>query len=175
MAVYELHGVRPKLGEGVLVAESAAVIGDVWLGDGSSVWFGAVVRGDCFPIRVGARTNLQDNAVLHVTGDEAATTIGDDVTVGHAAVVHGCTIGDRCLIGIGSIILDGAVIGDESLIAAGSLVPPGARIPPRSLVMGRPGRVVRAVGEADLDRIRKGARHYLAYARDLLETGRRID
>ncbi len=174
MAIHELHGVRPKLGASVFVAESAVVIGDVWLGNESSVWYSAVVRGDCYPIRIGARSNVQDGAVVHVTGGEAATTIGDDVTIGHAAVIHGCTIGDRCLIGIGSIVLDGSVIGDESFVAAGSLVTPGTRVPPRSFVLGRPGRVLRPVRETDLERIRAGASNYLAYARDVVATGRRI-
>jgi carbonic anhydrase/acetyltransferase-like protein (isoleucine patch superfamily) len=174
MAIYELHGIRPKLGADVFVADTAVVIGDVWLGDGASVWFSAVLRGDCYPIRVGARTNVQDNAVVHVTGGEAKATIGDDVTVGHSAVIHGCTVGDRCLVGIGSVILDGAVIGDDSFVAAGSLVTPGTVVPPRSLVMGRPARVVRPVGEADLARIRQGALNYLGYARDFVATGKRV-
>jgi carbonic anhydrase/acetyltransferase-like protein (isoleucine patch superfamily) len=174
MAVYELHGIRPRLGSGVFVADTAAVIGDVWLGDGASVWFGAVLRGDCYPIRIGARTNVQDNAVVHVTGGEAATTVGDDVTIGHSAVVHGCTVGDRCLVGIASVVLDGAVIGEDSLVAAGSLVTPGTVVPPRSVVMGRPARVVRPAGDADLARIRQGAANYVAYARDFAATGKRV-
>ncbi|HEY4016341.1 MAG TPA: gamma carbonic anhydrase family protein [Polyangiaceae bacterium] len=174
MAVYALHGTAPRLGSGVFVADTAAIIGDVWLGDGASVWFGAVLRGDCYPIRIGARTNVQDNAVVHVTGGEASTTVGDDVTIGHSAVVHGCTVGDRCLIGIGTVILDGAVIGDDSLVAAGSLVTPGTRVPPKSLLMGRPARVVRPAGEADFARIAQGAQNYLAYARDFVATAKRI-
>jgi gamma-carbonic anhydrase len=168
MPVYELAGVRPSLGRDVFVAETAVVVGDVQLGDQTSIWFGAVVRGDCFPIRIGARTNVQDNVVVHVTGGEARTTIGDDVTIGHAAVVHGCTVGNRCLIGIGSIVLDGAVIGDDSFVAAGSLVTPGTVIPPRSVVLGRPARVMRKVNEADEQRIRDGAANYIRYARDFL-------
>ncbi|MBV9948484.1 MAG: gamma carbonic anhydrase family protein [Myxococcales bacterium] len=166
MPVCELNGVQPTLGDEVFVVETAVVIGDVHLGEQASVWFGAVVRGDCFPIRVGARTNIQDNAVVHVTGGRSRTTIGDDVTIGHAAVVHGCTIGRMCLLGIGCIVLDDAVVGEESLIAAGALVTPGTVIPPRSLVMGRPGRVVRAVGGEDLERIRVGAAAYVQYARE---------
>src|ERR1700753_2444074 len=100
MAIYELKGVRPLLGRDVFVAEGARVIGDVHLGDAASVWFNAVLRGDYMPIRVGARTNVQDNAVLHITSGLAATTLGDDVTIGHSAIVHGCTIGHRCLIGM---------------------------------------------------------------------------
>jgi carbonic anhydrase/acetyltransferase-like protein (isoleucine patch superfamily) len=174
MAVYELRGVRPTLGRDVFVADSAVVVGDVILGDQASIWFGAVVRGDCFPIRIGARTNVQDGAVVHVTGGRAMTTIGDEVTIGHAAVVHGCAIGDRCLIGMGSVVLDGAVIGHDSLVAAGSLVVPGARIPPNSVVMGRPARVTRAAGEHDIERIREGAANYLRYARDFMASCTRV-
>ena len=118
------------------------------LGDEASVWFGAVLRGDYMPIRIGARTNIQDNAVVHITvRGSRATTLGDDVTVGHAAIIHGCTIGDRCLIGMGSIVLDGAVVGEGSFVAAGSLVTPGTVIPPRSFVMGRPAKVIRPVND----------------------------
>jgi carbonic anhydrase/acetyltransferase-like protein (isoleucine patch superfamily) len=174
MAVYELDGVRPVLGRDVFIADSAAVVADVHLGDESSVWFGAVVRGDCFPIRIGARTNVQDNAVVHVTAGKAKTTIGDDVTIGHSSVVHGCTVGDRCLIGIGAIILDDAVIGEDCLVAAGSLVTPGTIVPARSVVMGRPARIVRSVTGDDLERIHYGAPAYQAYARGFLNTCKRI-
>ena len=169
MTVFALKGVSPKLGTGVFVSPSASVIGDVVLGDESSVWFGTVLRGDVFPIRIGTRTNVQDNAVVHVTGGKASTTIGDDVTVGHLALIHGCAIGNRCLIGMGSILLDGAVIEDECLVAAGSLVPPGMRIPARSLVMGRPAKVVRRLESNDLEHIREAAALYVGYARDFSE------
>jgi carbonic anhydrase/acetyltransferase-like protein (isoleucine patch superfamily) len=175
MAIYELSGVRPVLGRDVFVAESASVIGDVHLGDEASVWFGAVLRGDYFPIRVGARTNVQDNCVVHITADRAATTIGDDVTVGHAAILHGCTIGHRCLVGMGSIVLDGAVIGDESFIAAGSLVTPGSVVPPRSFVMGRPAQVRRPVTPEELEWIRSASSVYAGYASDFRTKSRRID
>ncbi|MBX3185473.1 MAG: gamma carbonic anhydrase family protein [Labilithrix sp.] len=166
MTVYDLGDKRPVLSEGVFVAPNASVIGDVVVGASSSLWFGVVVRGDVFPIRIGARTNIQDNAVVHVTGGKASTTIGDDVTVGHLALVHGCTIGDRCLIGMGSIVLDGARIDDDCFIAAGSLVPPRMHVPARSVVMGRPGKVVREVTEADLVQIREAAALYVGYARE---------
>jgi carbonic anhydrase/acetyltransferase-like protein (isoleucine patch superfamily) len=175
MALYELAGVRPTLGRNVFVAESASVIGDVHLGDDAGVWFGAVLRGDYFPIRIGARTNVQDNTVIHITAGRAATTVGDDVTIGHAAIVHGCTIGHRCLVGMGSVVLDGAVVGDESFIAAGALVTPRTVIPPRSFVMGRPAKVVRQVTEADLEWIREAATLYAGYARDFLAGCRRVD
>lgn len=164
--LFALRGVLPQLGRGAFVAPNASVIADVVIGDESSIWFGTVVRGDVFPIRIGARTNVQDNAVIHVTGGKAATTIGDDVTIGHLALVHGCTIGNRCLIGMGSILLDGAVIEDECLIAAGTLVPPRMRIPSRSLVMGRPAKVVRSLETADLEHIREAGALYVGYARE---------
>jgi carbonic anhydrase/acetyltransferase-like protein (isoleucine patch superfamily) len=174
MSVYELKEVAPTLGRDVFIAESAVVAGDVHVGDESSIWFGAVVRGDCFPIRIGARTNLQDNVVVHVLADKAPTIIGDEVTIGHAAVVHGCTIGHRCLIGMGSIVLDGAVLGDDSLLAAGSLVTPASVFPSRSVIVGRPARVVRPVNDDDLQRIREGADNYLRYARDFMTSCRRL-
>jgi carbonic anhydrase/acetyltransferase-like protein (isoleucine patch superfamily) len=168
VGIYTLSGVRPTLGRGVFVADSAAVIGDVHLGDGASVWFGAVVRGDYYPIRIGARTNVQDNVVVHITAGKAATTIGDEVTVGHSAVIHGCTIGSRVLVGMGSVVLDGAVVGDESFIAAGSLVTPRTVIPPRSFVLGRPAKVVRPVRAEELQGIHDGHTLYAGYARDFL-------
>lgn len=165
MAIYELGGVRPTIASDVFVAPSASVIGDVVIGEGSSVWFGVVLRGDVFPIRIGARTNIQDNSVVHVTGGKTMTTIGDDVTVGHSAIVHGCKVGSRCLVGMGSIVLDGAVIEDECFIAAGALVPPGMRVPSRSMVMGRPGKVVRAVRPDELEAIASAAIEYARNAR----------
>lgn len=166
MPIYAYKGQAPRLGKDVWVAPSATIIGDVEIGEGSSVWFGAVLRGDVFPIRIGARTNVQDNAVIHVTGGKARATIGDDVTIGHLAMVHGCTIGSRCLVGMGSVLLDGAVVEQECFVAAGALVPPGARVATRTLVMGRPARVVRALGERDLEEIRSAGALYVEYARD---------
>jgi carbonic anhydrase/acetyltransferase-like protein (isoleucine patch superfamily) len=163
--LYEHQGVRPVLGDGVFIAPNATVIGDVHLGADSSVWFGTILRGDVFTIRVGARTNIQDGSVVHVTNGNAATIIGDDVTVGHMVLLHGCTVGNGALVGMGSIVLDGAVIGDESVLAAGSLLPPGARVPPRSLAMGRPAKVVRQLAEADLGWIRAAGTLYVQYAR----------
>ncbi len=135
------------------------------LGDESSVWFGAVLRGDVFPIRFGTRTNVQDGSVVHVTGGQAATTVGDDVTIGHMVLLHGCTVGNRCLIGMGSIVLDGAEIGDECLVAAGTLISPRTKIPPRSMVMGRPGKVVSLLTDAHLRMVRDAGNLYVGYAR----------
>ncbi len=158
-------GHSPRLDPSAFVVNSATVIGDVVIGPESSIWFGAVVRGDIHPIRIGARSNVQDNATLHVVGGKFGTTLGDGVTVGHNAVVHGCTIEDGVLVGMGAIVLDGAVVGAESLIAAGALVPPGTRVPRRSLVLGSPGKVVRPVSDDELERIRSSASNYVGYAK----------
>jgi carbonic anhydrase/acetyltransferase-like protein (isoleucine patch superfamily) len=174
MAIYELNGVRPTLGRDVYVADTGVVIGQVQMGDEASIWFGAVLRGDYSFIRVGARTNVQDNSVVHISSGLNPTTIGDDVTIGHSAIVHGCTIGHRCLIGMGSTVLDGAVVGDDSFVAAGALVTPGTVIAPRSFVIGRPARVVRPVEDADLQWIRGAALAYVGYARDFRTACKRV-
>jgi gamma-carbonic anhydrase len=174
MSLYELKGVAPRLGRDVYVAEGARVIGDVHLDDEASVWFGAVLRGDYMPIRVGARTNIQDNAVVHITSGQAGATLGDDVTVGHSAIIHGCTIGSGCLVGMGSIVLDGAVVGDGSFIAAGSLVTPGTLIAERSFVIGSPAKVVRSVTDRDLVAIREAGSHYVEYAREFRSACTRV-
>src|SRR5215510_9004413 len=127
--VRSFEGARPQLGRGVFLAETCAVIGDVVIGDESSIWYGTVLRGDGYPIRIGARTNLQDGTIVHVTTGQFATVIGDDCTIGHAAIVHACTIEDRCLIGMGATILDGARVGRGSLVGAGALITPGTDIP----------------------------------------------
>lgn len=174
MAIYELDGVRPTIADDVFVAPSASVIGDVVIGESSSVWFGVVMRGDVFPIRIGSRTNIQDNSVVHVTGGKTMTTIGDDVTVGHSVIVHGCKVGSRCLLGMGSIILDGAVIDDESFIAAGALVPPGMHVPSRSMVMGRPGKVIRALRSDELEAMHFASRDYVRNARAFISALRLV-
>jgi carbonic anhydrase/acetyltransferase-like protein (isoleucine patch superfamily) len=161
-------GTHPRLGRGVFLAETCAVIGDVVVGDHSSIWYSAVVRGDLMTIRIGARTNLQDGTVVHVTSEQFGTTVGDDCTIGHAVILHGCTIEDGCLIGMGSTILDGARIGRGSLVGAGALVTPGTDIPPGSLVLGMPARVVRGVNQKEREQIEYGAAHYVEQARRYL-------
>ena len=161
-------GKRPQLGRHVFLAETCAVIGDVIIGDESSVWFSTVIRGDVMPIRIGARTNIQDGTVIHVTSGAFGTTIGDDVTVGHAAIIHACTIEDHCLIGMGSTILDGARIGRGSLVGAGALVTPGTDIPPNSLVLGAPAKVKREVNAKEREQIEYGCAHYVELARRYL-------
>jgi carbonic anhydrase/acetyltransferase-like protein (isoleucine patch superfamily) len=176
MPLYSYKGKTPRLGRDVFIAPNATVIGDVELGDQASVWFGAVIRGDEMPIRFGKRTNLQDGSVVHITSGTAQTTIGDDVTVGHMVLLHGCTVGDGVLVGMGSVLLDGSVVEDGAFIAAGSLLSPGTRIPTRSLAMGRPARVVRAVRDEDLAWIREAGRLYVEYAKSFMsETFQRVD
>ena len=151
---------RPTFGDGAWIAPGAVVAGDVNLGAGASVWYGCVLRGDIAPIRIGARTNIQDLSVVHVDTGRPCE-IGADVGVGHRAIVHGCTIGDGCLIGMGAIILSHAVVGADSVIGAGAVVPEGKVIPPRSLVIGVPGRIVGRVDDALLARARRTVDHYL--------------
>lgn len=146
------RGIEPKIHETAFVAENAAVIGDVVIGEESSVWYSAVVRGDVNYVRIGDRTNIQDGAVIHVsrTGFDGPTIIGDEVTIGHAAVIHGCTIERGALIGMNATVLDGAVVGEFSLVAAGSVVTPGTVIPPRSMVMGAPAKVKRPLTDEEV-------------------------
>ncbi|MGE5190196.1 MAG: gamma carbonic anhydrase family protein [Gemmatimonadota bacterium] len=158
----------PRLPASVYVAAGAFVIGDVEIGEDSSVWFNTVVRGDIREIRIGRATNIQDNSTVHVTSRDPVV-VGDEVTVGHGVTVHGCTIEDLCLIGIGSIVLDGAVIGRGSVIGAGAVVAPGTIVPPGSLVLGVPGKVVRALGPGAAEQNRTVARHYVEYARSYRE------
>ncbi len=153
-------GMSPEIHERAWVAPGAFVIGDVYLGEGASVWYNSVVRGDVHSIHIGAGTNLQDLSMVHVTTDKHATYIGQDVTVGHRAILHGCTVGDRALIGMGAIILDGAEVGDGCLIGAGALVTPGTIIPPRSVYLGTPGKVVREVTDEEHEGFLRSARHY---------------
>ncbi len=160
-----LNGITPALGEGCFLAETAVVIGDVVMGDRCSVWYNAVVRGDVNSIRIGHRVNVQDGAVLHCTYQRTTLTIGNDVSIGHNAIVHGCTVHDKVLIGMGAIVMDSAVIGEGSVIAAGAVVLEGTEVPPGSLMAGVPARRIREVG-ADLsaNEIERIARNYLLYA-----------
>lgn len=159
------NGVQPQLDEPCFVAPGAHLIGDVKLGREASVWFNAVLRADESPIVVGERSNLQDGVVVHTNPDQSCT-IGHDVTVGHLAVLHGCRIGDRVLVGMGAIILNGAEVGSESLVAAGTLVPEHRQIPPGSLVMGSPARVVRPLTDEERERIVRAAARYVELWRE---------
>ena len=157
-------GKAPRLGNRVFLAETAAVVGDVELGDDSSVWFGAVLRGDVGYIRVGARSNIQDASVVHMPTDLSHAEIEEDVTVGHGVIVHGARIRCGALIGMGSILLDNAVIGEEAWVGAGSLVPAGVVIPPRRLALGRPARVVRELTPEECQEGKKLAARYVGLA-----------
>ncbi len=151
----------PAVPPTAFVAPDAAVIGDVALGEDASVWFGTVLRGDTNRIRVGERSNLQDGVVVHVNSGDEWTGIGDEVTVGHRAIVHACRVGRRCLIGMGAVVLDRASVGEEAMVAAGSVVPPGLLVPPRMLVRGVPGRVVRPLTGQEIEHLTRSAAHYV--------------
>ena len=154
---------KPNIDKDCFISETSTVIGKVTLGSESSVWYGAVLRGDVNTITIGERTNVQDNATVHVAG-QFSTTIGDDVTIGHNAIVHGCTIGNRVLVGMGAIVLDGAVIEDDVIIGAGALIPPGKVIPSKSLVVGSPGKVVKTINEEAVEGLLESARIYVKEA-----------
>jgi carbonic anhydrase/acetyltransferase-like protein (isoleucine patch superfamily) len=156
----------PVVDPSAYVDESAQVIGDVVIGPEASIWMNVVVRGDVNRIRIGARSNVQDLTMVHVMRDSYPTIIGNEVTIGHSAVIHGCTIEDRVLVGMAALLLNGVKIGHDSIIAAGSLLPEELVVPPRSLVMGRPGRVKRALSDEEVAKIRCYADSYVAYRLD---------
>jgi carbonic anhydrase/acetyltransferase-like protein (isoleucine patch superfamily) len=162
------RSITPKVHPTAYIDQSAQVIGDVEIGQESSVWMNVVIRGDVNTIRIGNRTNVQDGTVIHVMRNTHATRIGHDVTVGHAAVLHGCTIRDRVLIGMGALVLNGAEIGEDSIVAAGTLVPEGKTFPPRSLLMGRPAVLKRELGDADVASVLDYARRYVGYRLDYM-------
>lgn len=162
------RGHLPEVAASAFVEESARVIGEVAIGAESSVWFHVVIRGDVNSIRIGGRTNVQDGTVIHVTHDTHPTVIGNEVTIGHNATLHGCTVEDRCLIGMGAVILDGAVIGEESMVAAGAVVAPGTVIPPRTLALGAPARPKRPLSETEIAHLSQSARNYVGYMKDYL-------
>jgi len=143
------------------IADNAMVIGDVEIGEDSSVWFGSVIRGDVNYIRIGARTNIQDHTIIHVNTGTHPTILEDEITVGHRVTLHGCYVESGCLVGIGSIVLDGARIGRNSLIAAGSLVTPNTEIPPQSLVMGAPAKIKRELTTKELERMTRNWQSYV--------------
>jgi carbonic anhydrase/acetyltransferase-like protein (isoleucine patch superfamily) len=162
---------HPRLGARVFVDPSAQVIGDVELGDDVSIWMGTVLRGDINFIRIGARSNIQENSVVHVDYGDFPVVIEEGVTVGHAAILHGCHVERDCLIGMGAKLLNGARIGKESLVAAGALVLEGMVIPPRSLVMGAPARMRRAITDEEAARLREAAVHYVSFKDEYLREG----
>lgn len=168
MGIRTFQGITPQLGARVYVDEAATVIGDVVLGDDVSVWPGTVIRGDVNFIRIGARSNIQDGTVIHVTHDGPygtpgglATVIGEDVTIGHGAIVHACVIEDACLVGMGSTILDGAIVRKNGFVGAGALIPPGKTVGSGELWLGNPARCVRLLGEKEIEQLYYSAQHYV--------------
>ena len=174
--IRSFEGHIPKLGAGAYVDRQASVIGRVTIGAGASIWPCAVLRGDIGDIVVGAQTSIQENSCLHVLAGEYDCHVGSRCTIGHNVNLHGCIIEDNCVIGIGSIVLDGAVVGEGSVVAAGSLIPPGKRIPPGSMVMGSPGKVVRQLGEEELEWIRSRWVYYADYTkRFIADSGEEVE
>jgi len=159
--IYQFEDRAPSLPEEYYVADSASVIGAVTLNNQASIWFGAVLRGDIEPVIVGERSNIQDNSVAHTSRGQPVI-LGDNVTVGHKVTLHGCRVGNNCLIGMGAILLDGCEIGDNCIIGAGSIIGMGKKIPPGSLAVGSPARVIRTLSEEDFDHIHGFAARYVA-------------
>ncbi len=168
--VHPYDGRSPDAARASFIAWNAEVIGDIVLAEESSVWFGATLRGDIEPIRIGRGSNVQDSASLH-TDAGSPLTIGADVTIGHNAVVHGCTVGDESLIGMGAVVLNNAVIGRQCIVGAGALVTEGKRFPDRSLIIGSPAKAAREVTEEEIERVRRNARNYRERARRMSEEG----
>ena len=169
-------GIEPTIDPTVYIAPGAVIIGDVVIGAESSIWFGTIVRADIHYIRIGAQTNIQDQCMLHVTGGSFPLHVGNRITVGHRAIIHGCTVEDGCLIGMGAVLLDGCHVGEEAVVAAGSVVAEGTQIPPRTLAMGVPATPRREVQEKELARARFSASHYVElaaiYQQELLDSER---
>jgi carbonic anhydrase/acetyltransferase-like protein (isoleucine patch superfamily) len=168
LVIRKFKGITPTVASSAYIDDSAQVIGDVEIGAESSVWMNVVIRGDVNRIRIGRRTNIQDLTLLHGMRGTHATTIGDEVTVGHTAIVHGATVADRVLVGMGAILLNGVHVEPDCVIAAGTLLTEGTRVPARSLVMGRPGRVKRTLTDEEVDNIRWYANAYVNYRLDYL-------
>lgn len=166
------RGLNPKVAASAYIDPSAQVIGDVEIGENSSIWPNASVRGDVHRIRIGEETNIQDNCVLHGERNKWPVIVGNRVTVGHAAVLHGCVVEDDCLIGVGAIVLNGSRIGAGSVVAAGTLVPEGTDVAPGSVVMGSPGKAVREVRASERGRFRQSNRNYIAYRQEYLDEAR---
>jgi carbonic anhydrase/acetyltransferase-like protein (isoleucine patch superfamily) len=167
-ALRPFNGITPRLGERVFIDPACTVIGDVHIGDDSSIWPGTIIRGDVNHIRIGARSNIQDGSILHVSHDGPSgkpvgfpTLIGDDVTIGHGAIIHACSIGNACLIGMGATVLDGAVIEDHGFVGAGAVIPPGKTVRSGELWLGNPAKCVRTLSEQDIAQLYYSAQHYV--------------
>ena len=167
MILRAFDGKKPRIGQRVFVAENAALIGDVEIGNDCSIWFGTTIRGDVNLIRIGSRTNVQDNCTIHVDPG-FPVSVGAGVTIGHGAIVHGCTVEENCLIGMGATVLNGARIGRDSLVGAGALVTEGKQIPPGSLVVGVPARVLRELTPEEIEGLRRSAQGYYDHSRTFL-------
>lgn len=167
--ITKINNKQPIIKTSCFVAENASVIGEVEIGEDCGVWFGAVIRADSNKIRIGNRTNIQDVSVIHIDHDHDAS-IGDDVTIGHRAIIHGCHIGNRCIIGMGAIVMNGAKIGEDCIIGAGALVTEGAVIPPKSLVIGFPAKVKRELTEEEVKLILKSSEHYAENAKNYIKS-----
>lgn len=163
MPLIEARGLKPTIADDVYLAESAQIVGDVRISRGSSIWCNTTLRADVMPIEIGFETNIQDNSVLHGTFGKHKCVIGNRVTIGHSVILHGCKIGNSCLIGMGSIIMDGAEIAAQCVVAAGSLVTEGKSFPQRSLIMGRPAKVIRSLTEEEIIFLEQSADNYLLY------------
>jgi gamma-carbonic anhydrase len=163
MGIITYKGITPKIDPSVFIAEGVHIIGDVEIGKDSSIWYNTVIRGDVNYIRIGERTNIQDNTVVHVTNKKFPTHIGSNVTIGHSAVIHACTISDYCLIGMGAVILDDAKVGQYSLIAAGAVVTMGMVIPEGMMAAGVPAKVIRKLTDADINFLKQSAQNYIDY------------
>lgn len=166
MAQYEYQGIKPEIHPMAFVANEATLIGDVHIGEQSSVWYGTTMRGDVMPLRVGKRTSIQDNSVVHATHGWSETRVGDDCTVGHSVILHGCIVGHRVLVGMGSILLDAVEVGDDVLIGAGTLLTARTKIPSGVLVMGRPGKVIREINDKERMIIAESAQLYVGYGKE---------
>ncbi len=170
--IRSFEGKTPKTGDDVYLADNAVLVGDVEVGARSSIWFGSVLRGDMHYIRVGEETSIQDGSILHITSGRHATTVGSRVTIGHSCTLHGCTVRDLCIIGMGTVVLDNAEIGERCVIAAGSVVTPGTKIPAGSLAVGAPARVKRDLTQGELDWVQSSAQTYVELAQRYLREPR---
>ena len=168
LVIRTFQGIKPTIPTSCFIEETGIVIGDVVMGEQCSVWFHAVIRGDVNYIRIGSRTNVQDLCMLHVTHDTHPLIIGNEVTIGHSVVLHGCTIKDRVLVGMGAIIMDGAVIGEDSVVGAGALVVERTVVPPKSVILGSPARVLRPATDEEVAWIKESAENYVKYSRQYL-------
>ena len=161
--LHKLNNKSPEIGKGSFIAESSQLIGDVKLGSNCSVWFNSVLRGDVMPIIIGDETNIQDGSIVHGTYKKCGAKIGNRVTVGHSVILHGCSIGDLCLIGMGSIVMDLAIIGEKCMVGAGTLIVEESKFPPGVLILGRPGKIIRDLKPEELAFLDKSASNYLEY------------